>query len=405
MSNNNGEKILILSGRFGEGHLQAAKAIEEAAKLKYPEFQARVIDFMEWAHPNLFPVTQYVYMKGIKTFPQLYGFIYNKTYTRNSFSKKLNAAFSIGLRKMLVLLEKEKPTVVVSTYPFVSSILSKLKETGLTNVPFVTVITDHTHHSYWIYPYTDQYIVGSNKIKEKLIHLGIPSERVSSTGIPIRMSFLEQKDRSNLIKKYKLDSNLPIVLIMGGGEGLLGKGMFDTETMEQFPEPLQLLVLYGHNEKLRERLQKEFVSTKHRLHLIGYTERIDEVMAISDVLITKPGGVTTSEALAMELPMLLYKGLPGQEQDNARYLVESGTAIQAGNPSELYRQLNNLIKNHELAAGMKENCRRIRTNEAAFSALAQITQNLISRPVFFADDFRESRFRPFRSLRKTPLHG
>ncbi|XJZ28269.1 glycosyltransferase [Bacillota bacterium Lsc_1132] len=403
---NNGEKILILSGRFGEGHLQAAKAIQEAAKLKYPEVQTMVVDFMEWAHPNLFPVSHFVYMKGIKTFPQLYGFFYQKTYKSSSFSKKLNDAFSLGMRKMLHLLAAYKPSVVVSTYPFASSVLSKLKENGLTNVPLVTVITDHTHHSYWLHPYTDQYMVGSKQIKEKLIRLGIQAKKIATTGIPIRTTFLEKSDKQAVMEKYQLEKSKPTILIMGGGEGLIGKGMLDPKTLEQFPQPLQLLVLCGHNEKLREQLLSELACSKHSIKLLGYIERVDELMAVSDMIITKPGGVTTSEALAMELPMLLYKPLPGQEQDNARFLTASGAAVIAQNPTELYALLADMIENKPLLAKMKENCGKIQKSQAAFHAVTIIAGLLNSRIfVVSADSIQQRKFKPFRLLRKTLMHG
>ena len=405
MRRNRRGKILILSGRFGEGHVQAAKAIEEAAKLDDPGFQTMIVDFMEWAHPALFPVSHFVYMKGIKTFPQLYGYIYQKTYKSTTFSKTLNAAFSMGMSKMLSLLVIEKPSVVVSTYPFASSVLSKLKEAGLTTVPLGTVITDHTHHSYWLHSHTDQYIVGSNEIKEKLIRTGIPAEKIAATGIPIRSTFLKKKNPSALLEKFGLDKNRRTIMIMGGGEGLIGKGLLNRNKLEQFPEPLQLLVLCGHNEKLKERLQIEFSGSKHMIKLIGYTDLVDELMAVSDILITKPGGVTTSEAAAMELPILLYKPLPGQEQDNARYLTDIGAAILVKRPDELFSELNGMLKNELLLARMKENCRKIQTNRSSFYAVRLIVDLMDNRIFVPANLSKQRKFGRFGGWRKTILHG
>lgn len=400
-----GKKILILTGRFGEGHMQAAKAIEEAAKLEYSSLQTVVVDFMEWAHPSLFPVTHYVYMKGIKTFPQLYGYLYQKTYQSNPFSKKLNAVFSLGMRKMLQLLAAEEPAVVVSTYPFASSVLSKLKENNLTNIPLVTVITDHTHHSYWLYPHTDHYIVGSRETKEKLLRLGIPATKISSTGIPIRRRFLQEKDRDLLLEKYNLVKTKPTIAIMGGGEGLIGKGLLDRETLDQFPEELQILILCGHNQKLRERLGAVLADSKHQIQLLGYIEQIDEIMTISDIMITKPGGVTTSEAVAMRLPMLLYKPLPGQEQDNAGYLTSAGVALEVSSLSSLSHVLEELLSNPVKADKMKQNCRRIENQNSSSLALEVIAQYLNHRPFVAVESYRQRKFKPSRVIEKLPLHG
>jgi processive 1,2-diacylglycerol beta-glucosyltransferase len=372
-------KILILSGTFGQGHLQAAKALKEAAQLCYPNANPVVIDFISWAHPYMYPISNYLYIKGLKVFPQLYGFFYQKTHPKSAFSSRFQSLFFLGLRKMLQLLDRERPAIVVSTHPFVSGILSKLKEYGLTNIPFVTVITDHTDHSSWIHPYTDLYMVGSNEGKNKLLRLNVPEEKIACTGIPIQTKFLHSYRREEFIAKHGLDDHLPTVLIMGGGEGLFGKGFLTLPTLESIPETLQFIILCGRNEKLKQKLELELKPSKHRIHLFGYVEYVHELMAVSDLIITKPGGVTTSEALAMELPMILYRPLPGQEQENARYLTKYGAAILSENPDELIEQMTNLIQNRQLLLKMKKNSGKIQKKAAAFDALLAIRQLLSMR--------------------------
>jgi processive 1,2-diacylglycerol beta-glucosyltransferase len=400
----NGEgKILILSGRFGEGHQQVANAIKEAAVVEIPNIETMVLDFFDWAYPNLFPFSHYVYMKGIKTFPQVYGYLYQKTYKGNPFSKKLNSLFSIGIGKMLTLLQTVKPTVVVSTFPFASSIISKLKEYGLTNIPLVTVITDHTHHSYWLHPYTDHYIVGSNDSREKIIRLGIPEETITCTGIPIRTRFIENRNRIDLCTKYQLDPHISTVMIMGGGEGLIGKGILKSKELESFPKRLQLIILCGHNEKLQQHLESELSSTKHVIKIFGFTDNVDELMAVSNIIVTKPGGVTTSEALAMELPMLLYKPLPGQEQDNAEYLINAGVAVKADNSSDLFLQLSKMLDNRNFLARMRKNARTIQTKKASFYALGIINQSMVNSVLFSQEFIVSAKFKSHRQMKKSLL--
>ncbi|GER73192.1 MGDG synthase family glycosyltransferase [Weizmannia acidilactici] len=379
MANKKKDKVLILTGAFGEGHLQAARAIEQAMKIRSPEADPVVIDFMEWVHPALYPVSHYVYMKGIKKFPNLYGYMYYKTYQFNTFSKTLNAFFSLGMKKTLRMLKMVRPTVIVSTYPFASSMISKLKEYGLTDIPLVTVITDHTHHSSWLHPYTDHYLVGSYKVRQQLIRLGIPGRKISYTGIPIKPSFLKPVNKNALCEKYHLDPDLPTVLVMGGGEGLFGNGLFTAEKLDAVPFRMQLLIVCGHNEKLRVRLMNDLEGTRHAVYVHGYIDYVRDLMAVSDVMITKPGGVTTAEALAMELPMILYKALPGQEEDNAAFLTQAGAAVEAADGHDLIRRLISLIQNKEQLEKMKRNTLNIQNREAAFRALSVIYQSKVSR--------------------------
>lgn len=385
MANKKKDKVLILTGAFGEGHLQVARAIEQAMKIRSPKADPVVVDFMEWVHPALCPVSHYVYMKGIEKFPNLYGYLYRKTYGRNALSKTLTGLFSTGMRKTLRMLETIRPSVIVSTYPFASAMISKLKEYGLSDIPLVTVITDHTHHSSWLHPYTDHYVVGSHMLRRQLIRLGIPGRKISCTGIPIKPSFLKPVNKQALYKKYSLDPALPVVLVMGGGEGLFGDGLFTAEKLDAVPFRMQLLIVCGHNEKLRARLMDDLKGTKHKVFVLGYIDYVCDLMAVSDVMITKPGGVTTAEALAMELPMILYKALPGQEEDNAAFLTQAGAAVEAPDEGTLIRCLARLNENRAQLAKMKRNTLSIQNREAAFRVLSVIDQAKYARLIHSPD--------------------
>lgn len=317
---------------------------------------------------------------------------------------------SIGMQKMIELIQIEKPSIVVSTYPFTSSVVSKLKANGLTAVPLITVITDHSHHSYWLNPYTEKYIVDSIETREELIQLGIPSEKVFSTGIPIRNRFLKHHGRKDLIAKYHLDTGLPTVLIMGGGDGLIGKDFIKYKRLEAIPQKLQLIILCGHNDRLKRQIQRELEHSKHHIILKGYVDQVDEWMAVSDLIVTKPGGVTTAEALAVRLPMLLYKPLPGQEEDNARYLIDSGVAIQANHPDDVISKLSNMLDNKQVLLKMKKNAANMETKKAADDALNTIYQSFGKENTSVAnveDSVYPENFRTFRSIKNAFLfnHG
>ncbi|WP_312468838.1 MGDG synthase family glycosyltransferase [Neobacillus sp.] len=368
------DKILILSSTFGEGHQQVAIAIREAVQSRLPDAEPVVVDFMAVAHSYLYPISRYVYMKGVKKLPSLYGYFYQKTRRVNPFSIKLNSFLSTGMGRMLKLLQEVQPSVVVSTFPFAAGVMSKLKECRLTNIPSVTIITDYTDHSYWIHRYTDQYIVGSSLVRHALNRQGIADSKIADTGIPIKSKFYEHYSRKDLSIKYGLDFDLPTIMVMGGGHGMIRDGLLTFRELDALPQPIQLIIVCGHNEKLRHQLKEELKDSKHCIHLTGYIDYVHELMAISDFIITKPGGITISEAMAMKLPMLLYSPLPGQEQDNAQFLVQAGVAMQAENLADLRKKLFQLLYTPKFLVGMKENVKRFHMKGTNFDALDVIVR-------------------------------
>ncbi|MCM2533102.1 glycosyltransferase [Neobacillus pocheonensis] len=376
MNSKNKDKILILSATFGDGHKQVAKAISEAVDYTLPDSEPVILDIMEWIHPYLYPISNYVYKRSLKKFPQLYSYIYRKTREKSSFSLKLNALFSIGMRSLLEILQELKPSVVVSTYPFAAGIMSQLKEQGLVDLPAVTIITDYTDHSYWIHPYTDQYVVGSRQVRDRLIALGIESFKIKYTGIPIRQKFLENHSREKLASKYQLDSKKFTLLIMGGGDGFIGKGLSTFRGLESLPTSIQLIIICGRNRKLYKQLEEELKDSKHDILLMGFCDHVHELMAISDLMITKPGGVTTSEAMAMELPIFIFNPLPGQEEDNAHYLLESGLAILAENDRDLISKIQSVMKDAKPLTFMKQRSRQYQSKTSSIDALEVIMRTI-----------------------------
>jgi processive 1,2-diacylglycerol beta-glucosyltransferase len=371
------QKILLLSGALGDGHKQAAKAILEATRLYRPDVEVEVVDFMEWTHPHLHQVGKFCYIQWLKAFPSLYGYLFDMTRDDNTLSMLFKRLRSFSLDRMCKLLDEVKPTVVVSTFPSAAAAMSNLKARGLTDVPTVTVITDHTDHSYWLHPYTDQYIVGSDFVRQALLRQHISDSQIAVTGIPIRLSYSEVFERDRLRDQYGLDRDLPTVLAMGGGLGMIGKEFISMLKSDEVLAPAQFIIVCGHNWKLQQQLVEELKDSKHKVLITGFVDHVHELMALSDLILTKPGGLTTSEALAMELPMLLYKPLPGQEQDNAAYLVRIGVALEAKNAEDLRNLLIQVFQNRELLFTMKEKAKLCKMNTSTVRALHMIleTQN------------------------------
>jgi processive 1,2-diacylglycerol beta-glucosyltransferase len=372
------EKILILSGDYGEGHQQAALAIKQAIEKQYPQVETKVFDFMKWTHPFTHSISRYLFLQTLKKAPFVYGYLFQKT--KNTSNSFISEVFNhLSLRKTQQLLREIEPSVVVCTFPLAAAAMSLLKNYGLTDVPTVTVITDHTDHSYWIHPSTNHYIVGSNRVQEALSFRGISDRQITVTGIPIKTEFSKTYSRFLLQRKYGLDLTSFTVLMMGGGCGIMGSGGLDLQPLENLPEPIQIVILCGHNEKLKEQLCLQLKNSKHRVIIKGYVDCVHEFMAISDLLITKPGGLTTSEAIAMELPMLLYKPLPGQERENAEFLVQQQVALLAEEESSLKDELLDLIQNPFKLSAMRQNTTQFHTKKAAFKATDVIMEMKTSK--------------------------
>lgn len=374
-------KILILSGDLGDGHIQAAGALAEAARQYGPEAQTVLINFSAVTHPKLHPVGRYFYTKWVTRFPLVYGYLFQKTRGENLMSQLFRKTKFYTLSRLEKLIQEVGPTVIVTTFPPAAAGISMLKENGLSGVPTVTVITDHTDHSYWLHPYTDRYIVSSERVRDALIRHGIQESQIAVTGIPIRPQFGLPLDRMKLRDKLALDRNRPVVLLMGGGLGMIAKESSSLLLSGEIAVDAQFVLICGRNRKLRESLAKELAGSKHSITITGYVDNVHEWMAAADLLITKPGGLTTSEAIASGLPMLLYKPLPGQETDNSAFLVEAGVAVEAGDEKELAALLNTLLVSPEQLAGLRRKAASCRREHAAHEALLSILEtDAASRP-------------------------
>lgn len=365
--------ILVLTGNLGDGHRQAAHAIAEAAQELYPGARIRVVDVMDGTHPLLHRLAQWSYMIWITKLPWLYGFLFRRTQRDSLLSRCLNRLPLCSSRRLIRLVEEMKPTAVVSTFPSASAAVARLKAVGRIKAVTATVMTDHTSHSYWLHPATDRYIVGSEHVRRLLQDWPIPDRKIAVTGIPIRPAFRAAYDREAIRSSLGLQPGLPTVMIMGGGGGLIGG---DWARLLQdpglLPLPLQVIIVCGRNAKLQAKLARELAAYPHPVRLTGYVDNIPELMAASDLLITKPGGLTSSEALASGLPMLLYKPLPGQEHDNAAYLTGIGAAVQAKGPGEFTVQLARLLTEPALLAQMKSCARLYSRKDSAAGAVREI---------------------------------
>jgi processive 1,2-diacylglycerol beta-glucosyltransferase len=379
-------RILILTGDLGDGHIQAASAIAEAARQYGPDAETVLVNFSAVTHPRLHPVGRYFFTKWVTWFPFIYGYLFQKTRGENLMSRLFRRIKFYTFGRLEKFIDEIQPTVIVATFPPAAAGISMLKETGKCWVPAVTVITDHTDHSYWLHPYTDRYIVASERVRSALIGHGIDQALITVTGIPIRREFGVPADRMKLRDKLGLATDLPVVLLMGGGLGMISKETSSLLTSGELGVDAQFVFICGRNAKLRDSLTKRLAASPHSIVITGFVDNVHEWMAAADLLITKPGGLTTAEAVASGLPMLLYKPLPGQETDNSSFLRDAGVAVEASDEAELAQLLSSLLRDPERLAALRKQEAFCHQEYAAYEALLSILEtDAASRPRKLSD--------------------
>lgn len=370
------QKVLILTGQYGEGHKQAANAIHQAMGLQNLHMESVVLDPASLVHPTLDLISRNIFIEGVKRFPSVYHYFYEKTRNDNLASMILKGMNRLGIWRLLKMLNEMRPSAIVSTYPVASGMISILKGQGLTDIPLITAITDYSAHSYWVYPHTDAYLVGSESVRQGLEQMGVGRSRISVTGIPVDPKFYADYNHTALRKKYGMEQKVPTVLITGGGYGMIGKGECIFEALEEVPSKLQIIVVCGHNEKLHQHLQKKLAHSKHNVLVLGYVDHIEELMAISDLMVTKPGGLTVSEAITMNLPMLIYPSIGGQEHDNTQYLLETKTAVLAEDTEDLCKKAARMLTDRNVLLALKNHTKQLQRKHSAFDAVEVILDML-----------------------------
>ncbi len=345
-------KILILTVSAGAGHIKAAEAISEQIKLKYPDSNIMIVDTYRYISPLLDKVIVGGYMSILKYTPSIYGKYYSLSEpvgSRYNFGSIMNRFLAI---KLMDLINEFDPSVIACTNFIPLQILAMLHRKNKLKTPTISVITDYTTHSYWIHEYVSAYVVANGFIKAELVRKGIPGNIIHPLGIPVTMDFSQSNDRHKLLLDYGLE-NKPTILIMGGslGFGDMKEAFLSLLKMER---DIQIVVITGTNKKLRQYLEKYSKSSKKSIKIIGYTDKVSDFMDMCDLLITKPGGMTISEALIKNIPLVLISPIPGQEERNAQFLSNIGAAARVLKKGDLISVINHVIDNPLRICHMKE---------------------------------------------------
>ncbi len=389
---NDQPKVLILYASYGDGHLQVARAITDAMEAQGNR-RTVMIDLMAESHPWLNELTRRFYQKSYTRMPSLYGWMYDFTRPMKHDSLFGGILHSFGRDKIRRILAAEQPDVVIHTFP--SFALPELKKKGTPHPPSYAVVTDFDLHRRWVHPSIERYYVATEDLKQELMQLGIPSATIQVSGIPLKAGFrcmLERESEAHsaafspLIAvnssyattaaeehsiRYGLKPGLPVVLIMAGAEGVMPD--LKSVCAGLLAEPgLQIALVCGRNAALKADMEVSFASDsrRERLHVFGFVDKMHELMSLSACLLTKPGGITLSEAIAAGLPMFTYRPVPGQEKQNALYLASKGALTIASEPDALIRGMLELLASPAKFAAMQHAVRLLQPAEPSADRLA-----------------------------------
>ena len=357
--------ILFLSVSAGGGHAKAAESIMNYVKKKYPDSRSLVVDTVKYISRILNKLVIGSYLNSLKSAPIIFEKIYNMAESGENlqdFSKTLNRLFSI---KIGHLVKEFKPDAIICTHPFSLQMLSILKKRGKINVPVIGILTDFTYHPFWMYDYIDAYVVAHEYMKHEMVKKGIDSSIVYPYGLPVSNSFFISNDKTLLLKEFGLEDKLTVML-MGGSLGF-GEVSSVYKTLLTNNIDLQVIVLTGRNSKLKKKLEAFTPNTDKKVLILGYTDRVSDLMQISDFLITKPGGMTIAEALIKEIPLIIMSPLPGQEQRNEQFIVNMGAAVTIEDTNNIDIVLYQIIENPIRIRHMKEMAKNLARPDAVKS--------------------------------------
>ena len=312
------------------------------AELAQHGMRGEIVDSYRYAASLFSKVVSDGYIGMVRTIPQLYGFIYDRAERATSAHGFRVWAAEFTARNLHGLIERTRPSVVVCTHAFPCNVMAAYKRLYGDTVPVMGIVTDFVAHPFWIYKNIDAYAVATPEIRATMIARGVAPGAIAVDGIPVDPRFgAVAGDRAALRARLGLPGNGKVVLVMGGGLGL-GPVAATVRALGSTPD-VTPVVIVGKNRALQQRVEEAARRAERDVRVLGFVDNVHDWMHASDALVTKPGGLTTSEALAAGTPMVLLRPLPGQEERNVRYLVSRGAALRAARTQDLARVVNVLL--------------------------------------------------------------
>lgn len=350
-------RVLILSVSAGGGHGHAAEAIKEHVLQNEPDSEVKIVDTLKYINPIIDKVVIGSYLKTLKITPSLYGKLYNYSESDSGVATISNKFNEILTLKLEPLIDEFNPEIIVCTHPFSSEMMSIMKSKKKLNVPTITTLTDYASHSFWIHPHMDAYVVSNADMIDEMVEKEVPSDIIYDYGIPVKSEFNAHFDREKTLKELGLNPSKKTLMIMGGSLGMGNIPLLYSE-LAKVKSDIQLIVITGSNSKLYDELLEISADSTKTTRVIGFTNNVNKYMQASDLLFTKPGGLTITEALICNTPMALFSPIPGHEEKNADFLLRHNLAIDLWDIKMTCPVIEAMLNNPKHLEVLKNNCSR-----------------------------------------------
>ncbi|HBC95189.1 MAG TPA: UDP-N-acetylglucosamine--LPS N-acetylglucosamine transferase [Clostridium sp.] len=378
-------KVLILSISAGGGHGTAAEALKDYIVLRAPQSEIQIIDTLKYINPIIDKVVIGGYLKSLKVYPDLYG----KLYTYSEYDYKITSVISSRLIeamtcKLLPLINDFNPDILISTHSFSAEMLSVLKSKYNMTIPCMCIITDYYPHNSWLHPYLDAYVVSNKDMIDKMVSKNIPEDTIYSLGIPVKPEFSINYCKEDILKGLHLSPSKFTILIMGGSLGM-GKILNIYKQLNKVTADIQIIIITGKNKKLYSELFKIKENSLKNTIIIGFTQHVNKYMQASNLLLTKPGGLTITEALISKIPIGLLSPIPGQEEKNAEFLLKHNLAVDLTDIEKFKKNIEDLLNSKDILNTMSENCYKFSKPYASsdiFNLIDKLIQKKSIEPYF-----------------------
>lgn len=359
-------KIVILTTNYGNGHLQVARALEEQFAFKR-NVDVVVRDIYKNTNPRLHELTKKLYLKS---YTRGGGHLYRLFYygSQEISKRKHTPIFPYGYSELKKIIAEEQPDAIINTFPThtVPYYLMKTKKAITT----YNVVTDYCIHHAWIHPRIDKYFVATKQLQAQLMDSGVNKNKIVISGIPVLQQFEQSYTCQTLLNKYQLNPNLKTILIIAGAYGVSKEMKYVCDYLKE-DERLQVLIVCGKNKQLYNQLQMKYQGEKH-IRIFGYVTHMAELLQLATCVITKPGGITLTEAVVKNVPIILPRATPGQEKENAVFFESLGAAILSGKLEHLVEETRHLVYDEEKLKQMKEALANIYVPHAAETVIHDV---------------------------------
>lgn len=369
------KKVLILSASAGAGHLRAAEALERAFHEMNAAQDVRHIDTLQYTNKIFRHLYSKAYLEMVNKMPEVLGWLYDHLDKPWKNERRRLALDKLNTRPFVKMLREYQPEITVCTHFLPAEIISWLRARKRISCRQSIVVTDFDVHAMWLCHHYEHYFVALDETRLHLEKLGIPSDKITVSGIPIDPVFAQQKSQREMRDKHNLKQDVTTILLSAGGFGV-GPVEHILKSLMELRSPAQIIVLCGRNQKLKGRIDRQAASLSPdrglSIQSVGYTTEMDEYMSASDILLGKPGGLTTSEALAKGLIFVIVNPIPGQEERNSDHLLEEGVAIRCNNLPVLADKIDRLLNDPARINTMRANARRLARPHAALEIVAKL---------------------------------